>query len=162
MQRGQDFYGGVWKWWMGWWIEKRMMVGSSHAFMNMQQVPLYLLVMQRQLFLYCGHTLLTPLLCFFVVQVSLYTVKSVCFERHLQANILWYCGSCPPSRVFLELSNRVSSPRQLLAWSDLMTQLLCSSLAEIKGKQSRRALQRRRELHKTRRWDKRGSSVCTN
>lgn len=50
MQPGQDFYGGVWKWRMGWWIEKRMMVGSSHAFMNMQQVPLYLLVMQRQLF----------------------------------------------------------------------------------------------------------------
>lgn len=152
-------------WRRGWWIEKRMMVGSSHIFMNMQHVPLYSLVMQRRLFLYCGHTLLTPLLCFFVVQVSLYTHPFLFVLNNTYRQIYFgkYCGSCPPSRVFLKLSNRVTAPHQLPAWSDLMTQLLCSSLAEIKGnKQSRRALQRRREVHKTCRWDEKGSSVCTN
>lgn len=83
MQPGQDFYGGVWKWWMGWWIEKRMMVGSSHAFMNMQQVPLYLLVMQRQLFFVLwSHFINTTPLLLCCPSFSLYSKVCLFWTTH--------------------------------------------------------------------------------
>lgn len=127
MHPGQDYYGGVWMWGGGgccWWIEKGMMVGSSQIFMNMQHASLYLVVLQRQLVLYFGHTLfhMTPLLLFCLRSFSLYSKSFFFFflvdwHSYMQKDLI-YLPSIKGASVIIEQGQRSASALCLKWFND--------------------------------------------
>lgn len=108
------------------WIEKGMMGRNRQIFMNMQHFPLYSFVSLK----HCCF-------CRFCVLVTLYFTLFFCFSQHSDQNS-WYAlgktiGFALHQPFFCNYWTGPAPCLQHSAWSDLMTQLLCRSLTEIKG-----------------------------